>query len=682
MRLSLSSLKISQKLLLSVLSFSVPILMLLYFTVSGISDDINFARLELFGNRLLEPLTQLLVAVPQQQRLSTMASAGESFITDKVATTSNLIEKNLEILEKETQAVGEPLKITASGLQDAGMEQLLPTKIAEQWNTLRSSQTTQSPKQYEDLTQRIRALISRVGDTSNLILDPDLDSYYLMDVTLLALPQAQQRVGEILLFGESLTSKTQLTNEEMVKLEVYAALLQADLDRIKQDVATALQEDKNFYGVLPSLQANIQPVLGSYDSAVTHFSNSLIQLSRTAKRDSSSQNFAELGEDLLSNGSQLWLVTRKEQDNLLNRRIQFYEQRRFIYVVLSLAALVISSFFVYKVSREISDRLAKTVALTKEIARGNLTPYINPGSPDEIGQLLVAIKYMVQDLNSLIRQTQDSGLQVATSATQLLANAKQQELIVKNQVESTDDVVKSANQISQLIEQLVRKMDEVASKSEKTAEFASHGQSDLVHMEEIMQKVGDASITIYEKLQTIKDKGEKINFVVTTITKIADQINILSLNAALEAEKAGKYGLGFAIVAKEIRRLADQTGVAALDIEKMVRETQLAVSDGVTEIDSFINKFRHSVANLSQISEQLSKIIEQVQALSPNFEEVNMAMRNQSENTKSINESMGYLEQGMLQIKDSLQDNFSAIEQLNEAAIGLRERVSKFQVDA
>jgi methyl-accepting chemotaxis protein len=638
------SLKISQKLWLSILSFSVPILMLLYLAVTGNNSNINFARLEVLGNRILDPLTQLLVFVPQHQRLGAVTRADNRSFLDNSETTTNLIEKNIELLEKETKAIGELLKITPSELHEAGMEQLLPEKIADQWQTLRSSKTSSSQdqlaRQYGDLTQRIRRLIDRVGDTSNLILDPDLDSYYLMDVILVTLPQAQQRVGEILLLCQRLTSQTQLTNEVRVKLEVYASLLQqSDLARIVQDVEKSLREDKNFYGVIPSLQKNLPSTLSLYDASVKKFNEKLIQLARAARGDSPNRDFFELGEEVLRKGLELETVGIRELNKLLDQRIQYYQKQRFIYLVLSLTALAI------------------------------------------FGQLLMAIKHMIRDLNSLIRQTKDSGFQVATSATQLLANAKQQERVVMNQVESTDEVLISVKEISQLTERLVQKMGEVASKSEETAEFASHGQSDLVHMEKSMQKVENASNTIYNKLQIIKEKGEKITFVITTMTKIADQINILSLNAALEAEKAGKSGVGFAVVAREIRRLADQTGVAALDIEKMVQETQLAVSDGVGEIDSFIIKLRQSVANISQISAQLTKIIEQVQALSPSFEEVNMSMQNQSENAKTINESMVYLGQGMQQIQNSLGESYSAIEQLNEAAIGLRERVSRFQVE-
>src|SRR5205085_10770271 len=123
------------------------------------------------------------------------------------------------------------------------------------------------------------------------------------------------------------------------------------------------------------------------------------------------------------------------------------------------------------------------IAITKDVARGDLTSRVHVDYQDEIGQLLAAIRYMIQDLNSLIRQTQESGLQVSSSATELLATTKQQEGVIINQVESTGNVMKSVKEVSQLIEKLVQKMGEVASMSAETAEFASNGQSELIHME-------------------------------------------------------------------------------------------------------------------------------------------------------------------------------------------------------
>ena len=189
-----------------------------------------------------------------------------------------------------------------------------------------------------------------------------------------------------------------------------------------------------------------------------------------------------------------------------------------------------------------------------------------------------------------------------------------------------------------------------------------------------------ASKSISGRLEAINEKAENITNVVTTITKVADQTNLLSLNAAIEAEKAGEYGRGFNVVAREIRRLADQTAVATLDIDQMVQEMQSAVSAGVMEMDKFIAEVNCSAEDVGRISIQLARIIEQVQALSPSFENVNVSMGHQSENAQKINLSIVNLSEEMQQTMDSLRETYGAIEQLNEAARSLQDEVSRFKV--
>ncbi|NQU15406.1 MAG: methyl-accepting chemotaxis protein, partial [Desulfobacteraceae bacterium] len=190
----------------------------------------------------------------------------------------------------------------------------------------------------------------------------------------------------------------------------------------------------------------------------------------------------------------------------------------------------------------------------------------------------------------------------------------------------------------------------------------------------------NASKSISGRLETINEKAENITTVVDTITKVAYQTNLLSLNAAIEAEKAGEYGRGFQVVAREIRRLADQTAVATLDIDQMVQEMQSAVSTGVMEMDKFIAEVRRSAEDVGKISAQLTRIIEQVQALSPSFEDVNVAMGNQSENAQEINTAMVNLSEELGQTLESLRETYSAIEQLKDAARGLQDEVSRFKV--
>ncbi len=314
------------------------------------------------------------------------------------------------------------------------------------------------------------------------------------------------------------------------------------------------------------------------------------------------------------------------------------------------------------------------------VAEGDLRKTTVVITRDEFGILAMRLNQMIERLRAIVEQVQRSGIQVTSSSTELAAMAKQQEVTVTSQVESTNKVLKSIEKISNVAIQLVKTMQRVAVMSQETTGFASNGQVDLSRMEEAMHHMEEASKSISGRLEAINEKAENITTVVTTITKVADQTNLLSLNAAIEAEKAGEYGRGFTVVAREIRRLADQTAVATLDIEQMVQEMQSAVSAGVIEMDKFITEVRHGVEDVGKISMQLTLIIEQVQALSPNFEEVNRAMGHQSEHAQEINDAMMNLSQEMEQTKDSLHETYTVIEYLNEAVRGLQDEVSRFKV--
>lgn len=222
------------------------------------------------------------------------------------------------------------------------------------------------------------------------------------------------------------------------------------------------------------------------------------------------------------------------------------------------------------------------------------------------------------------------------------------------QVASTNEVAATAKQIAVTAGQLARTMEEVVGMLAVTAEAAGNSQKDLNRMETSMRHLSEATGTISTRLAVLSEKANNINSIVTTITLVADQTNLLSLNATIEAEKAGKYGKGFAVVAREILRLADQTAVATLDIEKIVRDLQSAVAIEVREIDNFTQEVERNVEDVRHISVAQGSIINQVQNLTPRFEEVNQGMEAQSQSAQQISKAMVQLSETSSQTASSL----------------------------
>jgi methyl-accepting chemotaxis protein WspA len=161
---------------------------------------------------------------------------------------------------------------------------------------------------------------------------------------------------------------------------------------------------------------------------------------------------------------------------------------------------------------------------------------------------------------------------------------------------------------------------------------------------------------------------------------VADQTNLLSLNAAIEAEKAGEAGRGFAVVATEIRRLADQTAVATYDIEQTVKEIQSAVAASVMSMDNFSEQVRRGMQDVQQAGEQMTQIIHQVQTLAPRFVAVGEGMEAQATGAQQISDALTQLTESSQQTVQSLQHSNEAIGGLTEVAETLRGAVSRFRL--
>jgi methyl-accepting chemotaxis protein WspA len=331
-------------------------------------------------------------------------------------------------------------------------------------------------------------------------------------------------------------------------------------------------------------------------------------------------------------------------------------------------------------SLTVTRPLNSLAAALDRMRQGDFTTRLTLQRRDEFGVLGSGLNRLADELSELVGQVQRSGIQVNTTATEIAATAKEQQSTSHEIAATTAEIGATSKQISATSKELVKTMNEVSQVAEQTTELAGSGQAAIARMETTMRQIMEASGSITGKLAVLSEKTTNINSVVTTITKVADQTNLLSLNAAIEAEKAGEYGLGFAVVAMEIRRLADQTAVATFDIERMVKEMQSAVAAGVMGMDKFSEEVRRGVEETRQVSTQLAQIIHQVQTLTPRFQTVNEGMHAQATGAQQISETLTQLSEAAQQTAESLRQSNLAIEQLNSAARGLQTSVARFKL--
>ncbi|MEO5797994.1 MAG: methyl-accepting chemotaxis protein [Gemmatimonadales bacterium] len=343
-------------------------------------------------------------------------------------------------------------------------------------------------------------------------------------------------------------------------------------------------------------------------------------------------------------------------------------------------AIGLCGLYIRSVARYIAAATLRLAEAAESVGRGAFDARVDVQGGDELGRLGAGFNAMAENLGNLVGTVRRSGIQLNSTVMEIAATSHQQQATAGEIAATTTEISATARTISTTAIQLSQSMVQLTAVAERTASLAGTGQGGIERMQATMGQITDASHSISSRLVTLSEKAGSITSVVTTIAKVADQTNLLSLNAAIEAEKAGEYGRGFAVVAAEIRRLADQTALATGDIERIVKEMQGAVTAGVMGMEKFSDEVSRGVQASSMVGDQLSEIIEQVQSFVPSFDSVNRGMQSQSEGAKQISDALVQLGSAVQQTADSLIQSGRAIGQLNEASQELQQGVMRFSV--
>ena len=468
---------------------------------------------------------------------------------------------------------------------------------------------------------------------------------------------------------------------------------------LKRDQGISAQDQENF----KKYEENLQTQMAGYQKSITteedriafaafekdhqEFNRVMAQVLDLHLRNQSAEAIRLFNEQL----TPLWIKGRIKLNELIsfNKRIADSATHAIDDAVAAakvgmgmslLVAIFVAGLCGLLLMRAIMAPMNRIVSILEIMRTGDLSGRLNLERKDEFGAVETGFNDMMTELTALVSQAQRSSVQVTTSVTEIAATSKQQQATATETAATTTEIGATSREIAATSRDLVRTMTEVSSAADQASVLAGSGQQGLARMEDTMHSVMGAADLVNAKLAILNEKAGNINQVVVTIVKVADQTNLLSLNAAIEAEKAGEYGRGFAVVATEVRRLADQTAVATYDIEQMVREIQSAVSAGVMGMDKFSEEVRRGMAEVQQVGEQLSQIIHQVQALAPRVLMVNEGMQAQATGAEQINHALVQLGDASSQTVESLRQASFAIDELSQVAVGLRSGVSRFKV--
>jgi len=655
-------------------------LFLTYQLISGRLNEIASAEQELKGNRALESIRNLLVPIAQHSAAAYHALTGNGEAERAAESLQGEVNEAFVEFRATEREYRESLQISQEKLQ---LDHLSPFTLQEHWEEIAAldGDAKSMRTRHNSLIQELLFLTDSIGDSSLLSFDPSADTHYLIQPSLHALPKAQQLLSEILILDRQISQNGSfpIARYEMASL---ASALRLELERSEADILKSIENQATPARRI-ELRNRIYKPLADYRESVSSLLQYLEEgfLSEEQKLSESlgTGDLETLATDASEKGALLWGALITEVDALLAKRVADLKLQNYLIIALVLAGLGIGSWIALLLMRE-SNRFFKEVYnAVLNFSSGDLSSRAPPVHDAALEEMRLLLNALGEVFESLIAQLQKSGVQLTTATTQIAAAAKHQEGTVFQQEATVKQILVTAGEISTTAKDFAKTMNSVSETAEDTSQMANKGQSGLNKMEETMRQMVEASGNIASKLAVLNEKAGAITGVITTITKVADQTNLLSLNAAIEAEKAGEQGKSFAVIAREIRRLADQAANATLDIERMINEMMSAVSEGVMGVDKFTEEIRSGVEQVSAVGKLLGQIIERVREVAANFENVNKGMQAQSLGAEQINESILQLNEAAQQTTRSIRQFHEAIDQMTLATKAMQVAVTEIK---
>lgn len=328
-------------------------------------------------------------------------------------------------------------------------------------------------------------------------------------------------------------------------------------------------------------------------------------------------------------------------------------------------------------------RLAGPIAVASEaaerVADGDLTRPPPDRAAGELGRLLEAIRTMTANLQSSTGSIRELSRRLLEVGGRVRSNASEQDAVAHGFGASAAQIAAAVNQITATGRELAIRMEAIAGDATSAARMAQSGRGGLERMGQSMHALRGASQDVAAALQDIRSRTESIGGVAETIVKVASQTNLLSVNAAIEAEKAGQFGAGFQAVAREINRLADRVSEAVEDITRTVKEVQESVACGERQMHGFRQALDQGLDASERLAGELGGIIGSVERLQEGFGQVATGMSAQSEGSRQIAEAMGQLTHGARSTASAVQAFLAASTELESAARELESQVQRFR---
>lgn len=383
---------------------------------------------------------------------------------------------------------------------------------------------------------------------------------------------------------------------------------------------------------------------------------------------------ASVGIDALI---QLQVDAAKKEHERVEKTTGFIRIAAIATIVIGLALSIALGLII---TRSVNCGVRELAITAKKLANGELTARVNWDGKDELGDVGRAFNQMATEFSSLISQVRQSADQVATAAAMQASTAEKVSAISDSQTQQAAIAASSVENLNLAVKEIAQKTDNVVTSANDASVMAGEGQQVV---NKAVLGIQQVAITVSESAQlmvALGKRSDEIGQIVNVIKDIAEQTNLLALNAAIEAARAGEQGRGFAVVADEVRKLAERTATATSEISKMISAIQSETGNAVTTMEKGSSQVSDGVALANQAGQSLQNINSSVKRVVEMIEQISKATRSQSEATNEITKRVEHIAEMARENTSSVDETTHASHDLQKLSGHLQQVVSRFKL--